>query len=333
MTRSTPERPLDIEAVIPELSGHRGTGTRLHPRPGSPVPEESSVGGPLLWPADEPWPTCTVPHKRRFGDRVADVRRRRRILAEAWSRPSTRGQPSGPTEEELRILDTLRRGRHAPWLGDTDPIPLMPIAQLYARDVPGLGLPDDADLLQVLWCPFNAHGEDRNVDVHLFRRRAADVTEVLAEQPELEVAGRDDYVPDLCVLHPEKVVEHQYGGLLPFPIRARLDEWQDWEDENAVSYQFDLSIPPGWKIGGFASWHVTGPQAVICECGREMDLLLTMDSREWDRGTRSWVPSEDQDVVDTEANTPTWIVVGRGGSLLVFVCPSDWDHPHRVVLQ
>ncbi|MER6137820.1 hypothetical protein [Streptomyces sp. NPDC001815] len=333
MTRSTPERPLDIEAVIPELSGHRGSGTRLHPRPGSPVPEESSVGGPLLWPADEPWPTCTVPHKRRFGDRVADVRRRRRILAEAWSRPSKPGQPSGPTEEELCILDTLRRGRHAPWLGDIDPIPLMPVAQLYARDVPGLGLPGDADLLQVLWCPFNTHGEDRNVDVHLFRRRAADVTEVLAEQPELEVVGRDDYVPDPCLLHPEKVVEHQYGGLLPVTIRARLDEWQDWKDGNAVSYQFDLSIPPGWKIGGFASWHVTGPQAVICECGREMDLLLTMDSREWDRGTRSWVPSEDQDVVDAEANTPTRIVVGRGGSLLVFVCPSDWDHLRRVVLQ
>jgi hypothetical protein len=145
MTRTTPERPLDIEAVIPELSGYRGTGTRLHPRPGTPAPEQSSVGGPLLWPADEPWPTCTVPHKRRFGERVGDVRLRRKILAEAWSRQPAHGEPTGPTEEELQVLDTLRRGRHAPWLGDTDPIPLMPVAQLYARDVPGLALPDVVD--------------------------------------------------------------------------------------------------------------------------------------------------------------------------------------------
>src|SRR5687768_5492560 len=104
MTRTTPERPLDTEAIIPELSGFRGAGTRLHPRPGTPGPEESSVGGPLLWPADEPWPTCTVPHKRRFGERVSDVRLRRKILAEAWSRQLAPGQPAGPTEDELQIL-------------------------------------------------------------------------------------------------------------------------------------------------------------------------------------------------------------------------------------
>jgi hypothetical protein len=209
----------------------------------------------------------------------------------------------------------------------------MPVAQLYARDVPGLVLPGDSDLLQVFWCPFNAHGEERNVDVQLCWRKASEVSEALVDQPELAVVGRENYVPDPCVLHPEQVVEHQFGGLLPFLIRARIDEWEDWEDEDAVSYQFDLSIPPGWKVGGFASWHVTGPQEVICECGRQMDLLLTINSREWDKGTRSWVPLEDQDLVDTEANTPTKIVVGRGGVLLVFVCPLDWTHPHQVVLQ
>jgi hypothetical protein len=209
----------------------------------------------------------------------------------------------------------------------------MPVLQLCARDVPGLARPGDSDLLQVFWCPFNAHGEERNVDVHLYWRKASEVSDVLVEQPEPSVVGREDYVPDPCVLHPEQVVEHQFGGLLPSPIRARLDDWEDWDDEDAVSYQFDLSIPPGWKVGGFASWHVTGAQEVICECGQQMDLLLTMDSREWDRGTRSWVPFEDRDVVNTEANTPTQIVVGRGGALLVFVCPSDVTHPHRIFLQ
>ncbi|TPQ19729.1 hypothetical protein [Streptomyces sporangiiformans] len=333
MARTTPERPVDIEEVIPELSGYRGLGTRLHPRPGAPRPEQSSVGGPFLWPADEPWPTCTEPHRRRFGERLSDVRLRRKILAEAWSRRPGPGQSEGPTDEEFELLRSLRRGRHAPWLADTDPIPLMPVAQLYTRDVPGLSLPGDADVLQVFWCPFNAHGEERGVAVHMHWRKTSDISAVQAEQPELEVVGREEYVPDPCVLHPEQVTEHQWGDLLPFSIRSRLDEWEDWEDEEAVSYQFDLSVPPGWKVGGYAPWPLTGPQEMVCGCGRQMELLLTIDSREWDKGTRSWIPLEDRDVADTEANTPTQIVVGRGGRLMVFVCSSDWSHPHRVVLQ
>ncbi|CAL9421119.1 hypothetical protein C1708_23245 [Streptomyces sp. DH-12] len=321
MTRTTPERPVDIEAVIPELSEHRGVATRLHPRPGATMPEESSVGGPFLWPSDEPWPQCREPHKRRFGERLSEVRLTRRLLA------------AGPTEEEYELLRTFRRGRHAPWLTDVDPIPLLPVVQLRTQDIPGLSLPDDADLLQVFWCPFNAHGADRNVGVHLFWRKASEVTEVLREQPEPEVVGRAEYVPEPCIIHPEQVIEHQWGDLLPYSIRARLDEWEDWEDEDAVSYQFDLSIPPGWKVGGFAPWPVTGPEDVTCGCGRRMDLLLTVDSREWDRGTRSWVPLEDRDVADTDANTPTRVVVGRGGRLMIFVCSQDWSHPHRLVLQ
>ncbi|MFI0501952.1 hypothetical protein ACH3WN_03690 [Streptomyces albogriseolus] len=321
MTRTTPERPVDIEAVIPDLSEHRGVATRLHPRPGTTTPEQSSVGGPFLWPSDEPWPQCREPHKRRFGERLSEVRLTRKLLA------------AGPTEEEYELLRTFRRGRHAPWLTDTDPIPLLPVVQLRTQDVPGLSLPDDADVLQVFWCPFNAHGADRHVGVHLFWRKASEVTEVMAEQPEPEVVGRAEYVPEPCVLHPEQVVEHQWGDLLPYSIRARLDEWEDWEDEDAVSYQFDLSIPPGWKVGGFAPWPVTGPEDVTCACGRRMDLLLTIDSREWDRGTRSWVPLEDRLVADTDANTPTRVVVGRGGRLMIFVCSQDWSHPHRLVLQ
>ncbi|MGW3711152.1 hypothetical protein ACWDN6_13490 [Streptomyces albogriseolus] len=321
MTRTTPERPVDIEAVIPDLSEHRGVATRLHPRPGTTTPERSSVGGPFLWPSDEPWPQCREPHKRRFGERLSEVRLTRKLLA------------AGPTEEEYELLRTFRRGRHAPWLTDTDPIPLLPVVQLRTQDVPGLSLPDDADVLQVFWCPFNAHGADRHVGVHLFWRMASEVTEVMAEQPEPEVVGRAEYVPEPCILHPEQVVEHQWGDLLPYSIRARLDDWEDWEDEDAVSYQFDLSIPPGWKVGGFAPWPVTGPEEVTCACGRRMDLLLTIDSREWDRGTRSWVPLEDRHVADTDANTPTRVVVGRGGRLMIFVCSQDWSHPHRLVLQ
>src|SRR5690349_19737523 len=59
MTRTTPPRPVDILELFPELAEHCATSTRLHPRPGVPTVSDSSVGGPLLWPADEAWPVCT----------------------------------------------------------------------------------------------------------------------------------------------------------------------------------------------------------------------------------------------------------------------------------
>ncbi|MEY9858495.1 hypothetical protein ABH935_004110 [Catenulispora sp. GAS73] len=61
MVRTTPPRPVDVEALVPEVAPFRRTAIRLHPRPGDPGPLDSSVGGPLLWPADEPWPVCPEP--------------------------------------------------------------------------------------------------------------------------------------------------------------------------------------------------------------------------------------------------------------------------------
>ncbi|MYS07021.1 hypothetical protein GTW71_11375, partial [Streptomyces sp. SID6041] len=61
---TTPPRPFDVTALFPQLALLARTATRLHPRPGSPTVHDSSVGGPLLWPADEPWPYCEEPHDR-----------------------------------------------------------------------------------------------------------------------------------------------------------------------------------------------------------------------------------------------------------------------------
>jgi hypothetical protein len=59
----TPPRPVDIAAVFPELAGRERPTVRLHPRCGRPGPWDSSVGGPLLWPAAEPWPRCDAPDR------------------------------------------------------------------------------------------------------------------------------------------------------------------------------------------------------------------------------------------------------------------------------
>ncbi|MFF4396563.1 hypothetical protein [Streptomyces sp. NPDC001480] len=339
MTRTTPPRPLDIEAEFPELVGHRETCTRLHPRPGAPTPVQSSVGGPFLWPADEPWPTCREPHPRHTGRRIQDVREERRLLAQAWARGG-----SGPTDEERDVLTALRRTHHEPGLGDTDPVPLLPVAQLFAKDVPGLGAPEGRDVLQVLWCPFEAHGSPPGPGVHLVWRAAAEAGDAQADPPLPAVVGDEGYVPEPCTLAPEQVTEHQWAELLPEGLRQRIEEWEEtlWEeageeDEDEaepLSYDADFSIAPGWKAGGFAAWGVTGPRQLLCSCGSPMRLLLTIASAEWGGVRSSWTPLEDLPLVGThDVNIPTQVLVGRGGHLDVFVCRADPAHEYRTSLQ
>ncbi|MFG3010358.1 hypothetical protein ACGFZB_07840 [Streptomyces cinerochromogenes] len=44
---------------FPDLLPHARPAVRLHPRRGTPGPYGSHIGGPVLWPAAEPWPECT----------------------------------------------------------------------------------------------------------------------------------------------------------------------------------------------------------------------------------------------------------------------------------
>ncbi|MCF3136873.1 hypothetical protein IPZ69_42490 [Streptomyces olivochromogenes] len=339
MTRTTPPRPLDIEAEFPELAGFRKVCTRLHPRPGAPKPDQSSVGGPLLWPADETWPVCREPHRRDRGRRVEDVREERRVLAETWRRGG-----SGPTDEERRILTELGREHQVPELGGNAPIPLLPLAQLFAREVSGLVMPEGRDLLQVLWCPFDGHGSPPCPRVHLVWRTSADVGEILAEPACPAVVGDEDYVPEPCALAPEQVTEHEWGELLPEGLRRRIEEWEEalWEEaeedaddeDEPVSYDGDLSIAPGWKVGGHAAWGVTGPDEFLCSCGSSMGLLLTIASAEWGGDRGSWTPIEDLSLIGRHGvNTPTQVRIGRGGHLDVFVCSVDPTHDHKLSFQ
>ncbi|MFE7488305.1 hypothetical protein [Kitasatospora sp. NPDC057541] len=342
MTRTTPPRPIDVEALFPELAAYRGTTTRLHPRPGRPKASESSVGGPMLWPADEPWPLCGEAHGRGRGRRPADLRHYRQVLATAWARNPV----LGPTGEERELLQELNREHRIPGASETSPLPMIGLAQLYRRDVPDLPIgPDGCDLLQVFWCPFNAHGPGRyDLELHLRWRRSPEVGEALTAPPQPLVVGSDGFVPEPCVLHPEQVATYPFAGLLPENLCARLDAWDEAQEEAArstdghcvrpIGYQYDLSIPPGWRVGGFASWHATDPYPMDCQtCRTPMHLLLTIDSSEWDGGSGSWRPLEDRDLPTHRCATPTEVTVGRSGELNVFACPTDPAHPHRWSIQ
>jgi hypothetical protein len=340
MTRTTPPRPLDVTALFPELAPLARTAVRLHPRAGAPTSADSSIGGPLLWPAHEPWPTCLdhdAPAHR--GVAPGDVRLRRRILAEAWARPRAEGTDL-LTPEEREIVDRAVAETRIPQEG---PVPLVPVVQLYAADVPTLPRPAGTDLLQVLWCPFD-HEEDYLPAVELRRRASVDVTDPLTAPPEPSVIGNDDYLPDPCLLHPETVTEYPAPHELPEELADRIKAWEkeqnpDEEDEEAeadvVYYQYDLSLAPGCKLGGHAPWSFNDPFPMACaECGSDVRPLLTLNGTEWNGG--SWCPVEDADYTGLHFLGPacaTQLTIGRGYNMQLYVCVSSYDHPHVQNMQ
>ena len=321
MTRTTPPRPLDITTLFPELRDHSATATRLHPRPGAPTAADSSIGGPLLWPADEAWPVCVDGDAHYvFQLRTPEtVRRSREIYAAARTRALTEDERARLPDLDFSEPDSLLE----------QPIALVPVAQLFRRDVPDFVGPDGADLLQVLWCPLDHPEDGYNPRPRLYWRRAEEVGRPLTTPPEPAVVN-ENYLPTPCVVHPERVREYQYGDLLPEELDARITAWEE-EDEDR-SYQQDLSLAPGWKVGGFANWSLTDPHPVDCaECGTPMTLLFTADSSEWQGGAASsWRPVEEP---ADASPVPTDVVIGRGYSLYVFRCPVSFDHPAATAMQ
>lgn len=310
MTRTSPPRRTPVEAVVRDRAR---PATRLHPRPGTPGVTDSSVGGPLLWPAGEPWPVCAGgSHDATTLHRLADVRRWRAILGAAWARTPV-GAPLAISEDERARLPDLD-GSLPPRLPG-GPVPMIAVAQLYRRDVPGLGGPAGADVLQVLWCPLDHDDLEYCPRVHLRWRDSTQVTEVLAAPPE-PVVVNGDYLPQPCGLDPEVIVEYPYTGL----------------------GTAGLHIADGWKIGGYADWSLSDPRPMDCErCGTPMELLVCAASSEWDHETFAWRPVEDAVAPASSSlfpvSGPTGVVIGRGYSLWVFTCPVSGDHPHRTAMQ
>ncbi|KAB1988881.1 hypothetical protein [Streptomyces triticiradicis] len=340
MSRTTPPRPVDIASVFPELAPSARQAVRLHPRAGRPTVHDSSVGGPLLWPADETWPTCAKEHHNGNPPvSLDDIRRRRALLDAAWLRPR---------EPREHLLDPGERAYFAKLQAGhpahTEPNALLPVAQLHLRDVPGLAGPEGADLLQVLWCPLDHH--NGLPAARLVRRNAASVGELLTDPPEpADVEHYGGYVPAPCVLHPEAVTEYPAPHELPEELADRLYAWGEEQEEDpeeglgGAYYQYELSVAPGWKVGGWAPWGLCDPKPMHCDaCNARYEPLFTIDSGESNGGSGSWTPLKDLEEpsgptgLRTPADAPM-VKIGRGCSMQIYVCPTSFDHPHLEVMQ
>lgn len=307
----------------------------------------------MLWPVTEPWPHCEGSHlDSGFRQSPTEVRLDRRIRARLHRDPH--GPALTPGEEAIRDRDAamLREQLDAgpPWPAEC-PVPMLPVAQLYLRDIPLLRPPGQADLLQVLWCPYD-HDPDYKPSTALFWRSAAAVVDILATPPEPYEADYPGYVPEPCLLTPEAITEYPNSLELSPEMQQVLGDWSRWQaadvgvDSSYAEYpeefyDSELADAPGWKVGGWPPWGRTDPDPRYCAvCDVQMVPLLTIASFEWDGGTQGWAPYEDQaaafaasHVAGQNPAQPTAVEVGRTDNLQLYVCPVSPEHPHTDLIQ
>lgn len=298
---TTPAPPVNVEEALPELRGKAKTAVRLHPRPGEAAVDASKIGGMFLWPKREPWPTC-------------------------------------PTHNT----------------------PYVTALQLRKQDVPELGFPDGTDLFQLLWCPESHNDNHMYCPMpQVFWRQRGSVKQTRKTAPALvPTDGHYPIRPNPCVIYPERQIEYPdpsehdpvgYGDEHEIAFRAAVSLGNQLATSSGTRYcpgdashlyQWWLSTAEGTKVGGYPDW-VQDRYYPRCECGEEMEHLLSFASLEYDGATWGrWVPIEDRPILDATGhraqdpvNCATGCMFGDCGNMYVFVCRKHGVWPIRASMQ
>lgn len=306
--RTTPPPPLDITGYFPELRLLARRTVRLHPRRDvEPGLGDSKLGGTILWPVSEPWPVCTVGHVDSEPQHSQDEQ----LLLQEW-----------------RMGGSHLLGNHPDWRPVGQPHgAYVGVIQLRAADVPELGFPDGCDLFQLLWCPRD-HLPHYSPQVRTYWRQTANLSAALQDIP-VPTVFDPQYMPRVCSFAPERVREYPDIRDLSDDLRRRIWEWEDTEAAQGYSYQHNLSVAPGTKVGGHVGWTQDSEVPCCASCQQEMEYLLTIASVEWDgESGRTWRPLEESSltfeasVVDERLATQeaTGLVLGDADDLMVFIC-------------
>ncbi|MFB4314974.1 DUF1963 domain-containing protein [Actinomadura sp. 21ATH] len=291
----TPPPPSDITALFPALRGHERTTTMLHPVPGAPGVRDSSIGGPLLWPADEPWP------RRPYGSRADRAPQAEPLpliaVAQLWVRDLP-DLPHPPGKDLLQVL----------WIPDDT------VDCLYGSPQ---GDPAD-ESFEVRW---RASAEIADPAPNPPRPGSGDG--ILLEE---------GYLPVPCTLSPERVAEYPPAWVLG---EAFHDHVAEQDERMGTWYPDVRSYADGCKVGGWpADSNIGGPYHgwFTCDCGTPLEALLTIASMEV-RHTPETAPSSYRvpagEPRGPALSEPTGLTVGDNTYLQVYYCPASWDHPIR----
>ncbi|GAA1533179.1 hypothetical protein GCM10009827_058960 [Dactylosporangium maewongense] len=199
-----------------------------------------------------------------------------------------------------------------------EPVPFVPVLQVYARDAPQLPYPPGTDLLQVTWCPFDHNPYSAPIP-RLDWRDSAGFHQPAAI-PVPHHASPRTTVPAPCSVSPEPVLEYPSWDLprdLYYAIRS------------ATPYDFDaeLSVAPGTKLGGYPSWCQLPEWPACPACGTTMEHLATVASLECDPGGERWLPA------GSRLRQPSGLMLGDVGSIYLFTCTACPHRPYESVFQ
>jgi Domain of unknown function (DUF1963) len=210
------------------------------------------------------------------------------------------------------------------------PIPLVPVLQLFAADVPELPFPAGTDVLQVMWCPFDHHELGYAPRPEVFWRDTSQGSLEPAAPPR-PAGARRDYLPSPCVLHPERVTDYPNWDL-PRDIADALQlRFHQMEEETGWSYHYHLSVSDGIKVGGYPTWTQDPAWPDCPSCGQRMQHLLTINSAEFDgESWRTWLAVEDTPATGTIWDLPyeerrriqraPGLMIGDMGGVYLFEC-------------
>lgn len=236
-------------SVFPELHEYGTPALLLHPHLGNPGPQDSSVGGPLLWPTDEPWPTCEFLHYDFDAPRGAEethfdapVALQPVLQLFARDLPDEHALPGGA--ELLQVL----------WCPNRHPQPLDAFGHGYTP-----------------WLTIRSRHDTANL-------------RPLREQPLAHTAAQEYTLPP-CLLALEEITDYPSDAFLPEELAVRIEEWEEDVPQTGhvvpkPSYFYDLAHRRGMKLGGYHRWSLTDPVPIECECGTPMEHLFQIDSME-----------------------------------------------------
>ncbi len=269
----------EIFQLIPTLREKGKKAVRILPQQGDePEVDKTKISGVFMWSQEEPWFKCSVPEQSLMNDYTSDD----------WNLES---------ELSLQVWDL----KHNDFF--------VPILQIRAEDIPLMNFPPYSNIFQLLWCP-RYHKPDYSPVCQIAWRNEKSIQTQRQEMPKASYS-ENELTPKPCAVLLREIIDYPSFWALSSEEKNLLNE------DNRKFYWKNLSARPGIKIGGYPAW-IQRPVSPICDCGKEMEYFLTIDS----------------DIFEDYPNHKTaGLLLGRSGSVYIFNCYECEGLPFRSVFQ
>lgn len=185
----------------------------------------------------------------------------------------------------------------------------VPILQIRSEDIPSMRFPINKNIFQLLWCPRD-HIKTYAPICKIIWQNENDIKKPLkvipnASFPEMELT------PEPSAVLLREVIEYPNIWALSKEERGLFTEEQNY-------FYFDNFCPhEGIKVGGHPNW-IQNPEIPVCNCGNNMEHLLTIGSDVFEDYPNHKAPG---------------LVIGDCGSIYVFICYNCEDLPIQTVFQ